>query len=315
MGSDTDAGYSHRPEGEVSHRAAMPIATTANALRWRQVFRGEERQLGAMRRWLKSLLPDCAARDDLLSVATELANNAIQHTASGRGASFAVEVAWHQSVVQVAVADRGGPGEPRVIDDPDGERGRGLLLVQALSIRTGFAGDQRGRLVWAQIPWEDPSGAAPVSSQDPYQVAIRDGEAALARRFAGVPAWFGRATLRWWALPDSGDLVSAPSAAELAALLYRLQETARSPRAGSTGQPHHAADENPGLALAREPGPSRRAEPGTRRPGSSAADRPDGRGRQRNPRRPPPGIPRPAWVLSCGSRLTPAPAALTSGVA
>jgi hypothetical protein len=315
MGSGADVAQSQSPDGEAGRRVTERAETTAEALRWRQVFGGEERQLGVLRRWLVSLLPDCPSRDDVLSVANELASNAIQHTASGQGAWFAVEVAWYQSAVQVAVADCGGSGEPHVIDDPDGERGRGLLLVHALSIRTGFAGDQRGRLVWAQISWEDPSGAASVSSQDHYQEAIRDGEAALARRFANVPAWFGRATLRWWALPDSGGLVSAPSAAELAALLYRQQETAHSPQPGPTGQPHHAADEEPGLHLTQKPGSSWRVEPGTRRPGSSAADRHDSRGRQRNLLRPPHGIPRPAWALSCGSRLAPAPAALTSGAA
>ena len=37
----------------------------------------------------------------------------------------------------------------------------------------------------------------------------------------GVPAWFGRSTLQWWALAG-GQLVAAPSAEELASLLGRL---------------------------------------------------------------------------------------------
>ncbi len=41
-------------------------------LPWRRVFPGDERQLGVLRRWLSSLLPDCPARSDVLSVATEL---------------------------------------------------------------------------------------------------------------------------------------------------------------------------------------------------------------------------------------------------
>jgi hypothetical protein len=35
-----------------------------------------------LRRWLAALLPDGLERDDLTSVAVELATNAIQHTAS-----------------------------------------------------------------------------------------------------------------------------------------------------------------------------------------------------------------------------------------
>jgi serine/threonine-protein kinase RsbW len=117
--------------------AAMP--------HWQRVFPGSGRELSRLRRWLSSLLPDCPERDEVLSVATELAANALEHTASGApGGTFAVEVTWHQPVMLVAVADGGSPGEPRVIEDLDGERGRGLLLVRGLSARTGWTGDERG---------------------------------------------------------------------------------------------------------------------------------------------------------------------------
>lgn len=132
-------------------------------MRWRRVFPGEERQLGVLRRWLASLLPAGPARDDVILVATELASNAICHTASGQGGCFTVEITWWQSVVRVGVADCGGPAQPQVIDDPPGERGRGLLVVSCLSSRTGECGDQRGRLVWADVRWDGPgpaSGAA-----------------------------------------------------------------------------------------------------------------------------------------------------------
>ncbi len=111
-------------------------------MRWRRVFPGEERQLGVLRRWLESLLPDCAARDDVTSVATELGTNAVRHTASGDGGWFAVEVTWHQPAVRVAVADCGSPGGPRVIDDPASEDGRGLLLVRGLSVWWALAGGE-----------------------------------------------------------------------------------------------------------------------------------------------------------------------------
>jgi serine/threonine-protein kinase RsbW len=194
--------------------------------RWRRVFAGHQRELSQLRRWLSSLLPESPARDDVLIVATELGGNALEHTASGQdGGWFAVEVTWHQSTVQVAVVDCGGPGEPKVMSDTDGERGRGLLLVQGLSLRTGWTGDARGRLVWAQVAWPESDPVELSSSADPYWKAIREGEAALARRFAGVPVWFGRSTLTWWAVAGLRGLVSAPSAPELAGLLYRLLDT------------------------------------------------------------------------------------------
>jgi len=144
-------------------------------LRWRRVFPGEERQLGVLRRWLEALLPECPARGDVASVATELGTNAA-HTASGRGGWFAVEITWHRQAVRVAVADGGAPGAPRVIDDLAAEHGRGLLVVRGLSVRTGVCGDHRGRLVWADVPWGDGSAAESASSQDQHAAAIAGGQ-------------------------------------------------------------------------------------------------------------------------------------------
>ena len=135
--------------------ATVPADPQVNVLRWRQVLRGEERQLGVLRRELVSMLTDCPARDDVISIATELASNAMRHTASGRGGWFAVEVTSYQSVVRVSVTDQGGPAAPRVIDDPSAEHGRGLLLVSGLSVRTGMIGDQRGRLIWADVVFDN----------------------------------------------------------------------------------------------------------------------------------------------------------------
>ncbi len=148
----------------------------------------------------------------------------VKHTASGREGWFAVEITWYRPVVRVAVADTGGPAEPHMIDDPAAEHGRGLLVVRGLSVRTGVCGDHRGRLIWADILWDDGGEVGPASPQDRYEAAIGDGQTHLASRFAGVPAWFGRSTLQWWALAG-GELVTAPSAAELASQLDRLLGT------------------------------------------------------------------------------------------
>jgi anti-sigma regulatory factor (Ser/Thr protein kinase) len=189
--------------------------------RWRRAFPGEVDQLSLVRRWLESLLPDCPARDDVACVATELGTNAVCHTASGQGGQFVLEVTWQGSAVRVAVEDSGAVGTPQVMDDPAGEQGRGLLVVQGLSERFGVSGDHRGRTVWAEISWGDAGAANPASPQEPYDTVVRDGLADLASRFTGVPAWFGRSTLQWRALVRGG-LVSAPSAQGLASTLGRL---------------------------------------------------------------------------------------------
>jgi Histidine kinase-like ATPase domain len=117
----------------------------------RRAYPGEERQLGPLRKWIKSLLTHQPALDDVLVVAAELASNATKHTASGQGRWFIVEMTCHPRMVRVAIADCGAPNEPKVIDDALAESKRGLVIVRALAVRTGVCGDQRSRLVWADI--------------------------------------------------------------------------------------------------------------------------------------------------------------------
>lgn len=121
---------------------------------WRRSFPGEARQLSEMRQWLRSFLPECPAKDDVVYVACELATNAVQHTRTGLGGKFGVEVIVHDDqAIRVAVADGGGPGAPQVVGEADRERGRGLRVVRALSTRDGYSGGEDGRQVWAEIPW------------------------------------------------------------------------------------------------------------------------------------------------------------------
>jgi len=151
------------------------------ALRWRRVFPGEARELAAMRRFLAALLPDCSARDDVMSVATELGSNALRHTASGRGGRFAVEIVWDATLVRIAVRDGGAPSGPRITADLMTEDGRGLVVVRGLSQCCGVSGDARGRLVWADVPWATVH-APPV---DPWAAVVHDGGDCLTELGAG----------------------------------------------------------------------------------------------------------------------------------
>jgi len=112
---------------------------------------------GAARACVRGLaLAGCPARETLLSCVSELAANAVAHTASGVGGDFTVEVIRSaDGVALVAVTDAGGPGEPSVRGaDELAEGGRGLALVAALASRWGHhevaAG---GRTVWAEATW------------------------------------------------------------------------------------------------------------------------------------------------------------------
>jgi serine/threonine-protein kinase RsbW len=135
------------------------------SVRWQRLFRGQESELRQLRRWLTTVLPDSPARDDLISVAVELGTNAIQHTFSGQGGCFTVQVTRRGAVTGIDVTDEGAPGGPQVTDDPMSDCGRGLIIVRALSESCGVRGDARGRTVWAEVAWAP--APVPVSAPRP----------------------------------------------------------------------------------------------------------------------------------------------------
>jgi serine/threonine-protein kinase RsbW len=176
---------------DTSGADADDVSTAMPGLSWQRVFPGEAEQVAAVRRWITSLLPDCPSRGDLVLVASELAGNAVRHSSSGRGGRFAVEIVWDAAAVHVAVSDGGAPSGPRVVDDPGQENGRGLLVIQGLSRGCGVCGDQRGRVVWADVPWGDPEAAA--LGRRPADVG--EGGQILGGGLTGIPGWLGRPIL------------------------------------------------------------------------------------------------------------------------
>jgi serine/threonine-protein kinase RsbW len=178
---DGNAVYGNRLPGRKPEPLAKSAVSSVSA-RWRRVFPGEARQLQVMRQWLRALLPESRERDDIICVATELCSNAVRHTASGRAGHFCVEITREPGLTRVAVADYGAGKGPRVASDPDGEGGRGLRLVVALSARTGVRGGPAGRVVWAEIPR---AGTGPGSLPRRPGEEISAGLAMLAARFPG----------------------------------------------------------------------------------------------------------------------------------
>lgn len=116
-----------------------------------------------VRAFVARALTGCPARETLLTCVSELAANAITHTASGAGGVFTVEVLRPTAgLARVAVTDAGGLSEP-VIREADlagelfflAEGGRGLALVAACSSSWGYSdmGEGLGRTVWAEATW------------------------------------------------------------------------------------------------------------------------------------------------------------------
>jgi serine/threonine-protein kinase RsbW len=150
----------------VHARRSVPD-NSDRAHRWQRLFRGHESELRQLRHWLTELLPDSPGRDDLISVAVELGTNAVQHTASGDGGWFTVEVACRGPVMRVSVTDEGAERGPSLTGDPVAplsldealdafagtrcDRGRGLVIVRALAVTSGVYGNASGRTVWAEV--------------------------------------------------------------------------------------------------------------------------------------------------------------------
>ncbi|WP_160051099.1 ATP-binding protein [Nocardiopsis sp. FR26] len=94
-------------------------------------------------------------------VASELATNAVRHTASGKaGGSFALRALLHQarhsrSILTLEVHDQGAATLPRLrLTAPTLESGRGLPLVEAFSDTWGLLDNHQG--VYARWAWDTP---------------------------------------------------------------------------------------------------------------------------------------------------------------
>ncbi|MFC9706091.1 ATP-binding protein [Streptomyces sp. NPDC056943] len=89
-------------------------------------------------------------RDTVALVVSELVTNAVVHTASDR---VICELREDEDTLRIAVRDEGGAAGPRMRDCGEEERGRGLLIVDALC--TAWGADRTGhgtaQIVWAEL--------------------------------------------------------------------------------------------------------------------------------------------------------------------
>jgi serine/threonine-protein kinase RsbW len=97
---------------------------------------------------------------ELTVVASELFSNAVRHSRSGRGTGpdgvgqVTVTLLTGDGVLRLEMADQGGNGLPRLRTPEDGgENGRGLHVVEALTLGWGAHGDGTRTVVWAEFAW------------------------------------------------------------------------------------------------------------------------------------------------------------------
>jgi anti-sigma regulatory factor (Ser/Thr protein kinase) len=93
---------------------------------------------------------DADTCDTALLVVSELFTNAVTHTTSD---VIVCVLRDEGDRLRVEVEDQAcGAGSSYIRRTPDEERGRGLLLINALSLSWGVQDTRDGRAVWADVP-------------------------------------------------------------------------------------------------------------------------------------------------------------------
>lgn len=121
---------------------------------WTRLFPGLPGQVAAVRGFVRSVLQDHADVWAVELVASELATNAILHTASGKPDGwFVVQVGMTRGLKVLNVYDLGAEDEPAMYPLPAAdagvtEHGRGLHTLAALAKEWGVEDGGNGRAVW-----------------------------------------------------------------------------------------------------------------------------------------------------------------------
>ncbi len=120
-----------------------------------QVFGASGDQVRVVRDFVAGSFAGHPAATDAVLVASELATNAVRHSASRQdGGLFMVNLTQiGEDFLAVMITDQGGPGEPHHVQaDPEAESGRGLTVVESLTSHLTWFGDDHLRSVLAVVP-------------------------------------------------------------------------------------------------------------------------------------------------------------------
>jgi anti-sigma regulatory factor (Ser/Thr protein kinase) len=137
---------------------------------------GRPDQVAYARRWISAELGrGHPLRDDALLLASEIATNAILHSRTGDGGTFTLDLSYSDSWVLLRVRDEGSADPPCACHAAQGATaGRGLPLVEALSLRWGVIREARTNEVWFELtstptPTRPPNGTPRPRSLHPHQ--------------------------------------------------------------------------------------------------------------------------------------------------
>ena len=124
------------------------------AVRESVTLAGRAERARAARAFVSEVLgPGHPCRDAAILLVSETFSNSIRHSASGApGETVTVAVISGDGTVRVEVADRAGPGTPKLRPaGRDAEGGRGLQLVAGLAARWGWRRCGGQTVTWFEI--------------------------------------------------------------------------------------------------------------------------------------------------------------------
>ena len=129
----------------------MGETATTSSVTWSRVFVATPPHVPEARRFLARILVGRSAADDAVLCLGELAANAAIHSRSRDGGQFTVRAQLGGGILRVEVGDEGGPWV-QPAGPPDGQHGRGLLIVSQLTRAWGRSGgSDTGWTVWYEI--------------------------------------------------------------------------------------------------------------------------------------------------------------------
>lgn len=128
-----------------------------------RTFPGRPDQIAHARDFVRRTLGTCPVLDEAVLLVSELATNAIEHTATGTAGNFLVTVVLGERSLFIAVKDDGSAKSPTTrLSDLLAEDGRGLGLVELIADSWGHHGNEHGRMVWFKLRWALPHTAGAV---------------------------------------------------------------------------------------------------------------------------------------------------------
>jgi anti-sigma regulatory factor (Ser/Thr protein kinase) len=94
--------------------------------------------------------------EDAETITSELVTNAVRHVPGDGTETIGVTIAhaWNPPSVTVAVSDSSPDGPRRCDPSADGEQGRGLQIVEALSAHWGWHPQDGGKAIFAVLALE-----------------------------------------------------------------------------------------------------------------------------------------------------------------